>query len=122
MNSLKEKLLAKTGRTFATVTDGDGDQWTIRSLTELEKSQHDLLAVDRKTGKINWSKTSEAKLRFIAKCLVDPETKEPFISEDEWQKLGEIRSSITSVIYSEALKHNGYEDDEIEERLLGESS
>ena len=121
MSSLKEKLLAKNNRKYGTVTDSDGDEWTIRSLTEKEKSDQDLLTINRKNGKIAWDKTAEAKLRFIAKCLVDPETSEPIIPEAEWQSLEGIRSEITSEIYSKALKMNGYEDDEIEERL-GESS
>ena len=121
MSLLKEKLLAKSKRKYGKVVDSDGDEWTIRSLSEKEKSEQDLLTINRKNGKIAWEKTAEAKLRFIAKCLIDPETNEPIIPESEWQSLEGIRSEITSEIYSKALKMNGYEDDEVAERL-GESS
>lgn len=120
-STLKAKLLAKSQRTYLTIQDPDGDEWMVQSLTELEKSKQDMLALNKKTGKIDWAKTAEAKLRFIASCLVDPDSKERLLADDDWQQLGEVRAAVTSCIYSAALEHNGYESDEIDERL-GESS
>lgn len=118
--TMREELLGSTEVQYATVTDPRGRVWTIRDMDELEKSNHDLNALDRKNGGVDYSKLVDAKLKFIAACLVDPETKEQLLAGDDWKQLRKVRSQITSCIYSACLKHSGYEKSEVED-LVGNS-
>ena len=118
--SLREKLLAKNSRAYKTVRDPDGDEWTIRSWTEREKAEHELVAVNRKSGGTAWNKLPEARIRAIVLSVVDPETNELVFTDDDVEQLSGVRSAVTSAIYAAILELNGFEQDEVEE-MVGES-
>lgn len=117
--SVREKLLAKSSRVYKTITDPDGDKWTVRSWTEREKSDHELSFIDKKSGSAALGKLPVARLKAIASSVVDPETKELVFSGDDWQLLAEVRGSVTSAIYAAILSINGFDSDDVEE-MLGE--
>lgn len=118
--SCREKLLRCVDRRFKSVQVPGGETFTIRSLTEKERSDHELRIIDRKTSKVQVSKLPEAKLRMVAACVVDDDTKEPVIQSDEWKMLEPLDSAIVACLYAACLKHNGFEDAEVEE-LVGNS-
>lgn len=118
--SVRDKLLAKSARVYKTITDPDGDQWTVQSWTEREKSDHEMSFIDKRSGSAAVGKLPEARLKAIASSVVDPETKEPVFSGDDWKQLADVRGSITSAIYAAILQVNGFDNDDVEEMALGE--
>lgn len=120
MTTTRERLLSKNARRYRDVKLPDGDVFTIRNLSERERTEQELQTLNRKTAQTDVSKLPAAKLRMIAACLVDSETKEAVISPDEWQLIGDLDSAVTSRLYAACLEHNGFEDEEVEE-LVGNS-
>lgn len=117
--SLREKLLAKTHRRYQSI-EIDGEVFWIQSLTDAERVKLDLLQINRKTNKVDFDKLPEVKAKMLCMTLVEGDGGQACFDESEWQQLMTLDSRVVAKLYSECLKHNGYEDKEIQE-LVGNS-
>lgn len=119
MSNQRDKLFNKINKRYHDVKLSDGDVFTIRNLSERERTEHEIGNLNNK-GQFDVRKYPETKLKMIGSCLVDSETKEQLLQESEYDKIGDLDSQVVAKLYSACLSHNGYEDDEVEE-LVGNS-
>lgn len=116
-DTLRERLL-NPQKEYRTVKDSAGNEWTIRAMTVGEKDRHNLSMVNQKTGKPDFSKLTESKCRLVATLLVDPETKEPLLSGDEWRQLEQVPGSTIDDVYNAAVSLSPDEEPMVQE-LVG---
>lgn len=114
--NLRETLLAMANRRYKSV-DVNGTQFWLQSLTEAERSYQELVAIDRKSGKVDYARLPEAKLRMLCLCLVDGEGGERMFADDEWGQLSALDSAVIAKLYAACLSLNGYETDEVKEMV-----
>ena len=105
----REQLLSKTQRRYVELKIGD-DTFRLQSLTEKERTDYELALQDKKTGKISFDKT---RRMLIARVLVD-EHGNRLLTDADVDALQSVDGRITGMLFSEAQKHCGYDDDEIE--------
>lgn len=117
--SKRDLLLAATNRRYKIVPTPIGD-FTIRSLTETERSSQELGTLNRKTGQLLVSKLPDAKLAMITAMVVDDDTKETLFTEADWPGLRKVDSAVIASLYSACLEFVGFDDQDIEE-LVGNS-
>lgn len=109
----REQLLQKVQRRFRTVDLPDGDAVRIRSLTERERAELELLMFS-KDGKVATKQLPAAKLKMICACVVG-EDDQPYLTAADVSLLEEMDSGIIARIHSACLEHVGFEDAEVEE-------
>ena len=114
--NLRETLLSMANRRYVSV-DIQGTQFWLQSLSEAERSYQELVAIDRKSGKVDYTRLPEAKLRMLCLCLVDGEGGDRMFADDEWGKLSALDASVVARLYAAALQLNGYEQDEVQEMV-----
>lgn len=111
---IRETILAKSNRRYVSV-EVDGEAFWICSLTEAERSQQELTTFDHKTNKVDLKKLPEAKLKMLCLCLVEGSGGDRCFDVSEWKLLQDLDSRLVAKLYAVCLKHNGYEDDEVED-------
>lgn len=108
----REAMLAVCKRRYVTVdVPGVGDV-RLQSLSELERSQYELAALDNKNA-VSREKLLHQRCRLIALCVVDDEGKRLF-SDDDVRLLLEMDSQITNAIFDAAQLHCGFTKADIE--------
>lgn len=113
MSNARDRLLQSTGRRYKTVETKIGP-FTLRSLTEYERSEYELTYLDAKTATVDIRKLPEAKLRLVGLTLVD-ENEQLMFNDNQWRELESVDSAVIAELYSAALRHIGFEDAEAEE-------
>jgi len=117
--SKRDLLLSATNRRYKIVPTPIGS-FTIRSLTETERSEQELSTMNRKTGALAVAKLPDAKLAMITAMVVDDDAKEVLFTEADWPNLRKVDSSVIASLYSACLAFVGFDDQDIDE-LVGNS-
>jgi len=107
MTISREKLLSKTQRRYKEF-QFDGDSYRIQSLNEAERAEYEIQL--QTTKKYDWEKSRRL---FVCKTLVDDNGQRLFSDADQ-ESLKQVDGRIVGVLYNEAQKHCGYDQDEIE--------
>lgn len=106
----REQLLSKAQRRFTTV-EIFGESYRLQSLTEVERSEYEVAALD-KDGKVQIKNLKKTRQLLIAKCLIDDDGKRLF-GDHETHFIGALDGAICGALYREAMKHCGYDSDDI---------
>lgn len=107
----REQLLSKPVRRYTEV-EIYGEKYRLQSLTELERSDYEIAALD-KNGKVQVQNLRKTRQMLIAKCLVDDEGKRLF-DDKEMHYIGALDGGICGLLYKEAMRHCGYDKDDVE--------
>ncbi len=105
----REQLLAKTQRRYLEIKICD-ETFRLQSLTERERTEYELALQDKKTGRMTFDRSRRL---LIARVLVDAEGKRLLMDEDV-DALQSVDGRITGMLFAEAQKHCGYDENEIE--------
>lgn len=119
--SLRDKLLALCDRRYCAVQVGEDEFW-IQSLTELERSNHELCTINQKSGNFDYRKLPEAKLRLLCSCLVDGNGGDRLFADAEWAQLQALDSRVVAKLYEASLQHCGWNDEEVEDLVKNSST
>lgn len=98
---------------FQDVPLGGGRAVRVRTLSEKERSEHELSVLDKEG---NWSRklASEQRVRLLARCLVNQDGSRMF-GDNEYFLLREVLGKYAGLVYTAARKLNGFSDSDVEE-------
>lgn len=108
---MREKLLSLgKGRRYSEVTMPGGEVFCIRDLSPREALKQKMAMLD-KDGKPDFSLLPDMQMKLVAMCLVDSETKEQLLSEDEWQLLDSFSDRDFECLHEACNKHCGIDEE-----------
>lgn len=103
----REDLLQPAPRRYRIVLLPGGSQVRIRSLNEMEKSEHETEVWDSK-GEVDVKKMASARRRLLTRCLVD-EQGDLLLSVADVEALGQLDGGLVEVIYQACRGHCGFD-------------
>ena len=102
--STRETILKLTGRRYLPVNIPGLGPLTVRSLSELERAKvEDVSQKDRQ----------RLKRTILIQSLVDSETKQPVLTDADFDLLGEVDGAIVDEIVSVSMKLNQISEDDV---------
>jgi hypothetical protein len=114
----KEQILASTARKYVEVEVPElGGTVVVQTLTgaEYDEFQQSLL-VERKDGTVERN-LKNLRARYVARVVVDPETKQPMFDRANINLLGNLPAPALSRVYDEAQKLNGLREEDVEQEV-----
>jgi hypothetical protein len=105
----REQLLSQTATRYVDKVVF-GETYRIRSLSERERAEYEIKLQDKKAG----MSLNKARALLICRVLVD-ETNSRLLTDDDTEAVGRIDGRIASALYSIALEHNGFAEDDIKD-------
>jgi predicted molibdopterin-dependent oxidoreductase YjgC len=72
------------------------------------------LVVDPGNGKA-YKDVRNIRAKLVARCIVDPDTREPVFTRDDVAALGELSAAALDRVYGAAAKLSGLSDEDVEE-------
>ena len=110
---LRERLFRARVLPTTTVQTKVG-QFTIQALTERERSENSLLAMNDK-GTLDITKAAIAKVKRIALHLVAEPGGERLLDDSEWEQLRDLDSAVIDQLFDACVAFDGEDDKETEE-------
>lgn len=111
----KEALLGATKRRYRTVPIEGVGEFRIRSLTERERSNYEASLLSKSGGVVR-DKMLTSRRRLIALTLVD-ESGNLLLSEEDVERLEDVDSSVTVMLWEAARDHCGFTEQDIEDAV-----
>lgn len=111
----REQLLGATKRRYRLVNVPDLGEFRIQSLTERERSNYEASLLDRKGGVVK-DRMLSSRRRLIALTLVD-DVGNRLLGEADVDKLEDLDSGVTVLLWEAARDHCGFTDQDIEEAV-----
>lgn len=108
----RDSLLKNTARRFGVYPLPSGGKVRVRNLTELERQEYELAALDRK-GQLVREGLRTSKCRLIVLCVVDGEGN-PILSDADIPVLQQQDSLITNALADICQSHCGISDADLE--------
>jgi hypothetical protein len=105
----REKLLSQTTTRYIEKVVF-GETYRMRSLTERERAEYEIKLQDKKAG----MSLNKARSLLICRVLVD-EQNNRLLTDDDSELVGAIDGRIASALYSVALDHNGFAEDDVKD-------
>lgn len=106
----RETLLQPMQRKVTTYTLSTGEQVTLRNLNELERSAFanaSLVKDEQGNVQTDLARMRAQPRRLLVLCVVDPETREPVLSEADIPALGKTDGGVVAEIAALCRKHCG---------------
>lgn len=109
----REGILAKRERRYRDIVLPSGGQVRIQSLTELERSEYNMMLLDKK-GNLDRKMLNKANRLLVVKTLVDENNSRIFMDHEE-ELLADMDSMDMEAIADASREHIGFGKEEVED-------